>query len=194
MATKLQLFAVLCALVAAVVVVWHSSPATIASSRGVELRSTAMPMDDPTTTIKWPVIETTNPRPFAPCEDIPIDVIKGLGLAFTPPEPEDGLRCHYDAANYQMAVEPIVWRKYEQSLPSDAIETTFNGHRAAWFWVMKPTDWDNRWSFSCMVMFKTSYGVIQQSLFFSAIYSNPDVDCPAEAMMRAHQLAPHYKF
>ena len=194
MATKLQLFAVLCALVAAVVVVWHSSPATIASSRGVELRSTAMPMDDPTTTIKWPVIETTNPRPFAPCEDIPIDVIKGLGLAFTPPEPEDGLRCHYDAANYQMAVEPIVWRKYEQSLPSDAIETTFNGHRAAWFWVMKPTDWNNRWWFSCMITFKTSYGVIQQSLFFSPIYSSPDVDCPAENAMRAQQLTPYYTF
>ena len=194
MATKLQLFAVLCALVAAVVVVWHSSPATIASSRGVELRSTAMPMDDPTTTIKWPVIETTNPRPFAPCEDIPIDVIKGLGLAFTPPEPEDGLRCHYDAANYQMAIEPIVWRKYEQSLPSDAIETTFNGHRAAWFWVMKPTDWNNRWWFSCMITFKTSYGVIQQSLFFSPIYSSPDVDCPAENAMRAQQLTPYYTF
>jgi hypothetical protein len=45
-----------------------------------------------------------------------------------------------------------------------------------------------------MVMFKTSYGVIQQSLFFSPVYSDPDVDCPAENMMRAQQLAPHYKY
>jgi hypothetical protein len=36
--------------------------------------------------------------------------------------------------------------------------------------------------------------VIQQSLFYSPIYSNPDIDCPAENMMRANQLAPYYKF
>jgi hypothetical protein len=191
MATRLRLFAVLCAMVSAVVVVGQS-PAGVMSFGNVELRSTAVPMDDPSTTIKWPVVETTNPRPFAPCEDIPIDVIRNLGLAFTPPEPEEGLRCHYDAANYQMAIEPIVWRTYEQSLPADAVETTFNGHRAAWFWVMKPTDWNNRWWFSCMITFKTSYGVIQQSLFFSPIYSNPDVDCPAENAMRAQQLARYY--
>jgi hypothetical protein len=39
-----------------------------------------------------------------------------MGLAFTPPEPEEGLRCHYDAGNYQLTVEPIIWRNYEQSL------------------------------------------------------------------------------
>ncbi len=33
--------------------------------------------------------ETTDPRPFDACEDIPIDVINGLGLGFTPPEHED---------------------------------------------------------------------------------------------------------
>ena len=38
---------------------------------------------------------------------------------------------------------------------------------------MKPTDWNNRWWFSCMIAFKTSYGVLQQSLFFSPIHS-PD--------------------
>jgi hypothetical protein len=189
-----RLLAVLCALVAAVAVVWQSSPVNLGSSHGVDLRSTAIPMDNPTTTIKWPVVETTNPRPFAPCEDIPIDVVRNFGLAFTPPEPEDGLRCHYDAANYQMAIEPIVWRTYEKSLPVDALETTINGHRAAWFWVMKPTDWNNRWWFSCMIIFKTSYGVIQQSLFYSPIYSSPDVDCPAENAMRAQQLTPYYVF
>jgi hypothetical protein len=194
MATKLRLFAVLCALVTAVVVVWQSAPASLTPTNGVQLRSTAAPMDDPSTTIKWPVVSTTNPRPFDPCEDIPIDVVQQLGLAFTPPEHEDGLRCHYDAANYQMAIEPIVWRSYEQSVSPDSVETDIDGHRAASFWVMKPTDWNNKWWFSCMVMFKTSYGVIQQSLFFSPVYSNPDVDCPSENLMRARQLAPHYIF
>jgi hypothetical protein len=194
MATRLRLFAVLCALVTAVVVVWQSSPASLSVTSSVQLRSTFAPMDEPSTTIKSPVIALTDPSPFDPCQDIPIDVIRQLGLAFTPPEHEDGLRCHYDAANYQMAIEPIIWRTYEQSLSTDSVETTIDGHRAAWFWVMKPTDWDNRWWFSCMVMFKTSYGVIQQSLFFSPVYSNPDVDCPTENMMRAQQLAPHYKY
>jgi hypothetical protein len=59
---------------------------------------------------------------------------------------------------------------------------------------MKPTDWNNRWWVSCMVTFKTSYGVIQQSLFYSVIYSNPNVDCLAENTIRAQQLAPYYKF
>lgn len=194
MATRLRLLAVICALVTAVVVVWQSSPGSLGVTRGVQLRSTAAPMDAPTTTIKWPVVATTDPSPFDPCTDIPLDVIRGLGLAFTPPEPEEGLRCHYDAANYQMAIEPIVWRTYEESLPPDAVETEIGGHRAASFWVMKPTDWNNRWWFSCMVTFKTSYGVIQQSLFFSPIYSEPNVDCPSENLMRAQQLAPHYIF
>src|SRR5262249_35690039 len=170
--TRCRLIAGLCALVTAVVVVWQSSPTSLSGTRSVQLQSTAAPVDEPSTTIKSPVIALTNPNPFDPCTDIPIDVIRGLGLACTPPEPEAGLRCHYAAANYQMTIEPIIWRTYEQSLSSDAVETTINGHRAAWFWVMKPTDWNNRWWFSCMVMFKTSYGVIQQSLFFSSIYSN----------------------
>lgn len=194
MATRLRLFAVLCALVAALVVVVQSAPANLAATRNVQLRSTAVPMDSPTTTIKWPVIDMVDPSPFVPCEDIPLDVIERLGLAFTPPEPEDGLRCHYDAANYQMAIEPIIWRTYQQSLSPDAVETTVNGHRAASFWVMKPTDWNNKWWFSCMLMFETSYGVIQQSLFFSPVYSDPDVDCPSENMARAQQLVPYYKF
>jgi hypothetical protein len=194
MATRLRLFAVLCALVTAVVVVWQTSPTTLTTTGDVQLRSTAAPMDNPTTTIKWPVVDVIDPSPFDPCEDIPINVIQDLGLAFTPPEHEDGLRCHYDAANYQMAIEPIVWRTYEQSLSPDAVEVDIAGHRAAWFWVMKPTDRNNRWWFSCMITFKTSYGVIQQSLFFSPVYSAPDVDCPAENMMRAQQLAPHYVF
>jgi hypothetical protein len=192
MATKLRLFAVLCAVAAAVAMAWQSVPPTAANT--VRLRSTAVPLDYPSTTIKWPVIATAAPSPFDPCADIPINVIQDLGLAFTPPEPEEGLRCHYDAANYQMAIEPIIWRTYEQSLSPDAVEVDVNGHRAAWFWVMKPTDWNNRWWFSCMVMFKTSYGVIQQSLFFSPIYSEPVVDCPVENLKRAHQLVPHYIF
>jgi len=30
-----------------------------------------------------------------------------------------------------VAVEPIIWRTYDQSLPADAVETTIQGHRAA---------------------------------------------------------------
>ena len=201
MATKVRLLAALCALVTVVVLGVQGAPAVqIGPPAGVQLRSTALPLetpaplDTPTTTIKWPVIQFTNPRPFDPCQDIPVDVFHRLGLDFTPPEPEDGLRCHVDAGNYQMAIEPVIWRTYEQTLPSDALETTINGHRAAQYWVMKPTDWNDRWWHSCMITFKTSYGVIQQSMFFSQVYSDPLVDCLAENFMRAQQLAPYYIF
>jgi hypothetical protein len=83
------------------------------------------------TTMKSPIVATTDPRPFDPCEDIPFDAVQRLGLAFTPPEHEDGLRCHFDAGNYQIAVEAIIWRTYAQTLPPDALETTIQGHRAA---------------------------------------------------------------
>ena len=194
MVSRLRLLAALCALVTAVVLAWQASPLGPGYREGVQLRSTFAPMQTPTTTIPPPLVGLTNPSPFDPCQDIPLGVIESMGLAFTPPEHEDGLRCKYDAGNYQMAVEPIVWRTYEESLPTDALQLDIAGHRAAWFWVMKPTDWNNRWWFSCMVVFKTSYGVIQQSLFFSPIYSNPDVDCPSENMRRANELAGHYIF
>ena len=126
MAAKLRVLSALCALVVAVIVVWQTNPAGPAAGGGVELRSTAAPLSDVATTIKWPVIETVNPRPFNPCEDIPLDVIQRIGLAFTPPTPEDSLRCHYDAGNYQMAVEAFVWRTYEATLPPDAVELDIN--------------------------------------------------------------------
>jgi hypothetical protein len=144
------------------------------------------------TTIKWPVVETVNPRPFNPCEDIPLDVIQRIGLAFTPPTPEEGLRCHYDAGNYQIAVEAFVWRTYEQTLPADAVELDINGHRAAQYWIMKPTDWNDRWWITCMIAFKTSYGVIQQSLFYSPITSADNPDCLQTNLQRARDLSPYY--
>jgi hypothetical protein len=193
MIAKVRLVAALGALVTAVVVVGQG-PSTGTLAGQVALRSTGAPLTDASTTIKSPVINYTDPAPFDPCADIPMGVTDGLGLGFTPPEAEDSLRCHYDAGNYQMAVEAIIWRTYEQSLPADAVETTINGHRAASYWVMKPTDWNNRWWFSCMVAFKTSYGLIQQSLFYSPVYSGPDVDCMSENRMRAQQLSPFYKF
>jgi hypothetical protein len=49
------------------------------------------------------------------------------------------LRCHFDAGHYQVAVEPIIWRTYAPSLPPDALEADIQGHRAASYWVMKPT-------------------------------------------------------
>jgi hypothetical protein len=157
----------------------------------VELRSTAAPME---TTMKSPIVATTDPRPFDACEDIPFDVIQRLGLGFTPPEHEDGLRCHFDAGNYQVAVEPIIWRTYEETLPPDAVETTIAGHRAAQYWVLKPTYHNSYWYYSCMVAFKTSYGVLQQALYYSTVYSNPEVDCPSTNLQRANDLAPYYKF
>ena len=90
MASRLRLFAGLCALVTAAVVVWQSSPASLSVTRSVQLRSTFARMDEPSTTIKSPVIALTDPSPFDPCQDIPIDVIRQVGLAFTPPEHEDG--------------------------------------------------------------------------------------------------------
>ena len=192
MVARMRLFAALSALIAAVVLVM-GLPVGKPDAQQVALRATGMPLA-PKSTIKSPVLELTDPDPFDACRDIPVDVINNLGLGFTPPEPEEGLRCHFDAGNYQMAVEPFVWRTYEDTLPTDAVETTIGGHRAASYWVMKPTDWNNRWWFSCMIAFKTSYGVIQQSLFYSPIHSPDAPECMTENMMRAQQLSPYYKF
>ena len=194
MATRIRLFAAFGALVTAVILVMQSGPLTVPAPDPVQLRSTAVPLPMATTTIKWPVIETVDPDPFDACRDIPLDVIQRLGLAFTPPEPEDSLRCHYDAGNYQMAVEAFVWRTYEESLPPDAVELDIDGHRAAQFWVMKPTDWNNRWWITCAIAFKTDWGLIQQSLFYSPTYSAGDVDCMQTNLQRAHELAPYYQY
>jgi hypothetical protein len=191
MLARIRLLAAVAAMVTAVVVVVQSAP-TSQFTPAVQLQATGAPLPLATTTIKWPVLETTDPSPFDPCSDLPIDVINNIGLGFTPPEVETINRCKLDAGNYQMAVEAIVWRSFEQTLPPDAVELDIAGHRAAQYWIMKPTDWNNRWWFTCMVAFKTSYGLIQQSLFYSPIYSEPDVDCLAENLRRAHELAPHY--
>jgi hypothetical protein len=194
MTAKLRLLSALCALIAAVAVVWQTEPTAADNASGVDLRSTSMPLTGASSSIKWPVIETVDPKPFDPCAEIPLDVIQRIGLAFTPPTPENGLRCHYDAGNYQMAVEAFVWRTFEQSLPADAVQLDIQGHRAAQFWVMKPTDWNNRWWVTCMIAFKTDYGVLQQSLFYSPTYSANDVDCLQTNLQRANELAPYYKF
>ena len=193
MVARMRLVAALGALLAAVVVVFQAPPPAAGPTRAVDLRSTGMPLA-PETTIPSPVVNLTDPDPFDPCRDIPVGVTDGLGLGFTPPEPQDGLRCQFDAGNYQMAVEAFVLRTYEQSLPPDAVETDIAGHRAASYWVMKPTDWNNRWWFSCMIAFKTGYGLIQQSLFYSPIYSPNAPDCMTENMRRANELVPFYKF
>jgi len=146
------------------------------------------------TTMKSPIVATSDPSPFDPCNDIPFDAVQRLGLAFSPPEPMEGLRCQFDAGNYQVAVEPIIWRTYAASLPPDAVELTVAGHRAAQFWNLKPTYHNSFWYYSCQVALKTSYGLIQQSLFFSTVYSDPDVDCMATNLQRANDLVPFYKF
>ncbi|UXA20704.1 DUF3558 domain-containing protein [Mycobacterium sp. SMC-4] len=188
MLAKLRLLSVLCTLLVAVIVVWQTDPLSEPGTAPVQLRST----DAPLTTIKYPVVETVDPSPFEPCRDIPLDVVQRIGLAYTPPTPEDSLRCKFDAGNYQMAVEAFVWRTYEQTLPPDAVELDINGHRAAQYWIMKPTDWNNRWWVTCMIAFKTDYGVIQQSLFYSPIYSEPNPDCMQTNLQRAHELSPYY--
>lgn len=194
MAARVRLLSALCALVAAVVVVLQTGTAAGSETGTPQLNVTDLPMTNVSTTIKWPVIATTDPSPFDPCSDIPLDVIQRIGLAYTPPAPEDSLRCHYDAGNYQMAVEAFVWRTYEQTIPPDAVELDIDGHRAAQYWIMKPTDWNDRWWVTCMVAFKTSYGLIQQSLFYSPIKSPDRPDCLQVNMQRAHELAPYYKF
>ena len=194
MNAKLRLLSVASALFAAVIVVCQANPLAGSDLGRVDLRSTSAPMSGVSSTIKWPVIETVDPKPFDPCAEIPIDVIERLGLGFTPPIPEDGLRCHYDAGNYQMAVEAFVWRTYEATLPADAVELDIQGHRAAQFWIMKPTDWNNRNWITCMIAFKTSYGVLQQSIFYAPVYSANDVDCLQTNIQRANELAPYYKF
>lgn len=190
---KLRVITALGALLMAVVVVWQSAPPAGSGGMTVQLRSTGVPLD-PATTMKSPIVATTDPSPFDPCENIPFDVVQRLGLSYTPPEHEEGLRCHYDAGNYQLAIEPIIWRSYEQTLPADALETTVNGHRVAQYWVLKPTYHNSHWFVSCMVAFKTSYGLIQQALFYSTVYSEPDVDCPATNLQRANELSPYYVF
>jgi hypothetical protein len=42
-----------------------------------------------------------------------------------------------------------------------------------------------------MVAFKTGYGVLRQALYFSTIYSNPEVDCMSNNLQRANDLAPY---
>jgi hypothetical protein len=194
MAARLRVATALCALLAAVVLVFQAAPQRHPGAAPVDLRSTSLPLSEAPTSIKYPVLETTDPSPFDPCRDIPLDVVQRIGLAFTPPDPEDSLRCHYDAGNYQVTVEAFVWRTYEQTIPADAVELDIAGHRAAQYWVMKPTDWNNRWWTTCAIAFKTGYGVIQQVLFYSPVYSDPDVDCMQTNLQRANELAPYYIF
>jgi hypothetical protein len=194
MVAKFRLLSAMCALVAAVLVVWQANPLTGPDAGAVQLRSTSAPLSGGSSAIKSPVLATVNPRPFDPCEDIPLDVVNRLGIGFTPPEHEDGLRCHYDAGNYQMTVEAFVWRTYEQTLPADAVELDIGGHRAAQYWIIKPSDRNNRFFFSCMIAFKTSYGVIQQALFYAPVYSADDVDCMQTNLQRANELAPYYVY
>jgi len=190
MAARVRLLSALCALVMAVIVVIQANP----SGRPLQVQATDIPMTNVTTSIKWPVVETTDPDPFNPCKEIPFDAVQRLGLAYTPPTPEDQLRCRYDAGNYQLAVEAIVWRTYEKTLPPDAVELDIDGHRAAQWWIMKPTDWNNRWWITCMIAFDTSYGVLQQSIFYSPIYSVHNPDCMQTNLQRAHDLVPYYVF
>ena len=93
-----------------------------------------------------------------------------------------------------MAVEAFVWRTYEATLPPDALEMDINGHRAAQYWIMKPTDWNDRWWITCGIAYKTSYGVIQQTLFYSPKYTQDDPDCLQTNLQRGRELSNYYKY
>ena len=93
-----------------------------------------------------------------------------------------------------MAVEAFVWRTYEESLPADAVELDIDGHRAAQYWVMKPTDWNNRWWITCAIAFKTSYGADSAVAVLLADLLRPTPDCMQTNLQRAHELVPFYKF
>ena len=69
-----------------------------------------------------------------------------------------------------------------------------NGHRAAQYWIMKPTDWNDRWWITCGIAYQTSYGVIQQTLFYSPIYAADDVDCLQTNLQRGRELSNYYKY
>jgi hypothetical protein len=71
MAGKLRLVSALCALLTAGVVVTQTNPVTPTGGNAVDLRSTSAPMAPVSSTIKSPIIATTNPSPFDPCDQIP---------------------------------------------------------------------------------------------------------------------------
>jgi hypothetical protein len=51
---------------------WQSATPAATGVGPVDLRSTGEPME---TTMKSPIVATTDPRPFDACEDIPFDVV-----------------------------------------------------------------------------------------------------------------------
>ena len=189
MVSKLRLLAAFGALFTAVMVTWQSAPpATVGGSR-VQLRSTAAPMDPPTT-MKSPIVATTDPSPFDPCRGHPVRRGPAAGPGLHPAESRGGAALPLRRRQLPAGGRADHLAKYDQSLPADAVETTINGHRAAQWWNLKPTYHNSYFYFSCMVAFKTSYGLIQQSLFYSTIYSSPEVDCPATNLQRANELSP----
>ncbi len=85
MVAKLRLISALCAFVAAVIVVWQTNPAGPARVDAADI-----PMTNVTTSIKWPVIETVDPDPFARAGTSPSTSSSGSGLAVTPPDARGG--------------------------------------------------------------------------------------------------------
>ena len=77
MVTRLRLFAALGALVTAAVVVWQSAPPASVGIPKVQLRSAVAPMDPPTT-MKSPIVATTHPSRFDPCQDIPFGPVAAI--------------------------------------------------------------------------------------------------------------------
>ncbi len=194
MATRIRLFAAFGALVTAVVLVMQSGPLTVPAPDPVQLRSTFAPLPMATTTIKWPVIDLTDPDPFDPCRDIPFDVIQRSASPSPRPSRRTACAVTTTQATTRWPSRRSSGAPTRKPCRRDAIELDIDGHRAAQFWVMKPTDWNNRWWITCAIAFKTEYGVIQQSLFYAPTYAADDVDCMQTNLQRAHELAPYYKY
>ncbi len=74
------------------------------------------------------------------------------------------------------------------------MELDIAGHCAGQYWILKPSDRNNRFWFSCMIAFDTSYGVLQQSLFYAPVYSADDVDRMQTNLQGAQQLVQFYRF
>jgi hypothetical protein len=93
-----------------------------------------------------------------------------------------------------MAVEAFVSRTTKKACPltpSNSTSTVTAQHSTGL--CSRPTG-TTRWWITRAVVFKTSYGVVQQSLFYSPIYAADDVDCMQTNLQRAHELAPFYKY
>ena len=148
----------------------------------------------PPTTMKSPVA-TTDPSPFDPCQRHPVRrhpaARPGLHAAGARGRAALPLRRRQlpDGRRADRLAQPTSSR-----CPPTRSRPTINGHRAAQFWVHEADLHNSYWYISCMVAFKTSYGVIQQSLYYSTVVLQPRRRLPVHQPAARQRPAPYYKF